>query len=234
MELAAAVRRRAHRRLPAGVGVRRGRGGSPGAGPGRAVPVGRPVLVDRTGVLGVRLDHRPGVDRRPGRRPTGPARTGRRRHGGIHRTGCGRLRAGPAEGRIRLAAADHRRGRCWPCSGLVADAGVGPARPMGPAGQRLRAVGGVDARQGGRRGVPGAVARGPAQPQPRGSWSAGDGLAYATSENGPPDARWLWNGTSPGPAGVSWAPRSTWPVPTRTDRLGSLHGPGRRALRGRC
>jgi hypothetical protein len=34
----------------------------------------------------------------------------------------------------------------------------------------------------------------------QGSWSAGDGLAYATSENGPPDARWLWSSASPGPA----------------------------------
>jgi hypothetical protein len=33
-----------------------------------------------------------------------------------------------------------------------------------------------------------------------GSWSAGDGLAYATSENGGPDARWLWNAAGPGPA----------------------------------
>jgi hypothetical protein len=35
----------------------------------------------------------------------------------------------------------------------------------------------------------------------QGSWSAGDGLAYATSEDGGPDARWLWNAASPGPAG---------------------------------
>src|SRR5664280_1845683 len=34
-----------------------------------------------------------------------------------------------------------------------------------------------------------------------GSWKADDGLAYATSENGAPDARWLWNAASPGPAG---------------------------------
>ena len=34
----------------------------------------------------------------------------------------------------------------------------------------------------------------------QGSWSAGDGLAYATSENGGPDARWLWNAAGPGPA----------------------------------
>jgi GT2 family glycosyltransferase len=33
----------------------------------------------------------------------------------------------------------------------------------------------------------------------QGSWRAGDGLAYATSEDGPPDARWLWSAASPGP-----------------------------------
>jgi GT2 family glycosyltransferase len=33
----------------------------------------------------------------------------------------------------------------------------------------------------------------------QGSWSAGDGLAYAASEDGPPDARWLWSAASPGP-----------------------------------
>ncbi len=33
----------------------------------------------------------------------------------------------------------------------------------------------------------------------QGSWSAGNGLAYATSEDGPPDARWLWSAASPGP-----------------------------------
>ncbi len=34
----------------------------------------------------------------------------------------------------------------------------------------------------------------------QGSWAAGDGLAYATSEDGGPDARWLWNAAGPGPA----------------------------------
>ncbi len=58
----------------------------------------------------------------------------------------------------------------------------------------------------------------------QGGWSAGDGLAYATSENGAPDARWLWNAASPGPAGrlgtaVSEA-RSG-----RTDQLGLLLAP---------
>ncbi len=34
----------------------------------------------------------------------------------------------------------------------------------------------------------------------QGSWAAGGGLAYATSEDGGPDARWLWNSAGPGPA----------------------------------
>ena len=58
----------------------------------------------------------------------------------------------------------------------------------------------------------------------QGGWNAGDGLAYATSENGSPDARWLWNGTAPGPAArlgsaVDLARND------RTDRLGSLLAP---------
>lgn len=57
-----------------------------------------------------------------------------------------------------------------------------------------------------------------------GGWNAGDGLAYATSENGPPDARWLWNGTGAGPASqlgtaVDLARQH------RTDRLGNLVAP---------
>ena len=58
----------------------------------------------------------------------------------------------------------------------------------------------------------------------QGGWGAGDGLAYATSENGSPDARWLWNATSPGPAGTLGSAvdqaRSDG-----TDRLGSLVAP---------
>jgi GT2 family glycosyltransferase len=34
----------------------------------------------------------------------------------------------------------------------------------------------------------------------QGSWTAGNGLAYATSEDGSPDTRWLWSAASPGPA----------------------------------
>ncbi len=58
----------------------------------------------------------------------------------------------------------------------------------------------------------------------QGGWNAGDGLAYATSEDGPPDARWLWNGTGAGPAAqlgsaVDLARQS------RTNRLGYLVAP---------
>ena len=57
-----------------------------------------------------------------------------------------------------------------------------------------------------------------------GSWSAGDGLAYATSENGAPDVRWLWNGTSPGPA-ASLGTAVTQVRQGGTDRFGSLVAP---------
>ena len=58
-----------------------------------------------------------------------------------------------------------------------------------------------------------------------GSWSAGDGLAYATSEQGPPDARWLWNQPGPGPtadlaAAVDLARQGG------TDRVGQLLAAG--------
>lgn len=58
----------------------------------------------------------------------------------------------------------------------------------------------------------------------QGSWAAGDGLAYATSGDGSPDARWLWSAPGPGPAaGLSAAvdlARSS-----RTDQLGRLLAP---------
>lgn len=58
----------------------------------------------------------------------------------------------------------------------------------------------------------------------QGSWSAGDGLAYATSEDGAPDATWLWNAADPGPArslanSVDLARRG------KTNRLGQLLAP---------
>ena len=57
-----------------------------------------------------------------------------------------------------------------------------------------------------------------------GGWSAGDGLAYATSEDGTPDARWLWNAASPGPA-HSLGSAVDLARDDRTDRLGSLVAP---------
>ncbi len=58
----------------------------------------------------------------------------------------------------------------------------------------------------------------------QGSWSAGDGLAYATSENGTPNATWLWNGASPGPAS-QLASAVDLARTGRTDRLGAMLAP---------
>jgi hypothetical protein len=57
-----------------------------------------------------------------------------------------------------------------------------------------------------------------------GSWSAGDGLAYATSEEGPPDARWLWNQAGAGPA-ANLASAVDLARDDGTDRLGQLLSP---------
>ncbi len=58
----------------------------------------------------------------------------------------------------------------------------------------------------------------------QGSWSAGGGLAYATSEDGSPDARWLWNATDQGPASTL-ASAVNLAQSDRTDQLGSLLAP---------
>jgi len=58
----------------------------------------------------------------------------------------------------------------------------------------------------------------------QGSWAAGDGLAYATSENGGPDARWLWNAAGPGPA-AGLASAVTLARSGGTDQLGRLLAP---------
>ena len=58
----------------------------------------------------------------------------------------------------------------------------------------------------------------------QGSWAAGDGLAYATSENGGPDARWLWNAAGPGPA-AGLASAVALARAGRTDQLGRLLAP---------
>jgi len=54
-----------------------------------------------------------------------------------------------------------------------------------------------------------------------GSWSAGGGLAYATSVDGPPDARWLWSQAGPGPA-ADLAAEVNLARQAGTDRLGAL------------
>ena len=58
----------------------------------------------------------------------------------------------------------------------------------------------------------------------QGGWNAGDGLAYATTEDGPPDARWLWNGTGAGPA-AQLGTAVDLARQDRTNRLGNLVAP---------
>jgi GT2 family glycosyltransferase len=58
----------------------------------------------------------------------------------------------------------------------------------------------------------------------QGSWSAGDGLAYATSEDGAPNASWLWSATGPGPA-RRLANAVNQARSGRTDQLGSMLAP---------
>ncbi len=58
----------------------------------------------------------------------------------------------------------------------------------------------------------------------QGSWSAGDGLAYATSEDGPPDTRWLWNAAAPGPT-ASLASSVDQAMAARTNQLGRMLAP---------
>ncbi len=59
---------------------------------------------------------------------------------------------------------------------------------------------------------------------PQASWPAGGGLAYATSEGGPPDATLLWDAPSPGPAALL-ARDVTEASTGLTDQLGSLLAP---------
>jgi GT2 family glycosyltransferase len=58
----------------------------------------------------------------------------------------------------------------------------------------------------------------------QGAWSAGDGYAYATSENGSPDARWLWSAAGPGPAS-GLASAVNLARSGRTDLLGKMLAP---------
>ncbi|MHB1711517.1 MAG: hypothetical protein ACYCV7_08955, partial [Acidimicrobiales bacterium] len=58
----------------------------------------------------------------------------------------------------------------------------------------------------------------------QGSWSAGGGLNYATSVDGPPDATWLWNAADPGPA-ARLASAVDQARSGLTDQLGSMLAP---------
>jgi GT2 family glycosyltransferase len=58
----------------------------------------------------------------------------------------------------------------------------------------------------------------------QGSWASGDGLSYATSEDGAPDARWLWNAAGVGPA-ASLSTAVNLARSGRTDQLGRLLAP---------
>jgi GT2 family glycosyltransferase len=57
-----------------------------------------------------------------------------------------------------------------------------------------------------------------------GSWAAGDGLAYATSEDGSPDVRWLWNAAGPGPA-AGLGSSVDQAMSDRTNQLGRMLAP---------
>lgn len=65
---------------------------------------------------------------------------------------------------------------------------------------------------------------GDARSLPQGSWKVGNGLAYATSVDGPPDAAWLWNAADAGPAS-SLASAVDQASSSRTNQLGRLLAP---------
>ncbi len=58
----------------------------------------------------------------------------------------------------------------------------------------------------------------------QGSWASGDGLSYATSEDGAPDARWLWNAAGAGPA-AALSTAVNLARSGRTNQLGRMLAP---------
>ena len=161
---------------------------------------------------------------------------------GPGRGGHGRRRSAsaspPSSGTCRKAEFGWRQlvtvvGVAGRRAGLAPDARLGPPRAGGTCPSTTSAS-----------RWPGCTPRRPTAPSgscgwaiPRslnqGGWNAGDGLAYATSEDGRPDARWLWNATGPGPAGRTGL--GGRPGPPRPHRpAGQPGGPGRCPLRGRA
>ncbi len=130
----------------------------------------------------------------------------------LRRRGVRLAPAGPCggDGRGRARRGAHRR--------------LGATWTLRPPGQRLRPVGRLDAGPAPRTvrsACSGSATRGLST---REGGAPGDGLAYATSENGAPDARWLWNAASAGPA-ATMASAVDLARTGDTDRLGHLLAP---------
>ena len=148
-----------------------------------------------------------------GHRPAGPAGPGGGGHRRRHRPGRRRLRGGPASRRLRVAPAAlggrrrRLRARRRPHPRL------GPARALGPSGQRLQPVGEVDGCQAGRAAPSGSSGWGTAGPSTRARGARGTGWPTPPPRTGAP---------TPGGCGTrqirapppGWPPPSTWPAPT--------------------
>ena len=136
----------------------------------------------------------------PGHRSTGPAgpgRGGRRRR---HRTGVAAF-----EEDLRAADFGWRQLIIVVATGAVVLGSVPtlvsavPGRWDLPVNDFSQSVT-VDGGQDGRPAPSGSSGWGTPDPSTRDRGARAPGLAYATSEDGSPDARWLWNAADPGPA----------------------------------
>ena len=138
--------------------------------------------------------------------------------------GRGGVRGGPPGGRVRLAAAGHgggHRGRSV-LGALPTAISALPGRWDLPINDFSQSVAWMRAKSA--DGAFRVLWLGNTNAIYQGSWAAGDGLAYATSENGGPDARWLWNAAGPGPAS-GLASAVDLARDGGTDRLGRLLAP---------
>ena len=186
--------------------------------------MGRTVLVDRAGLLGRRLDRRSGMDRLPGHRSAGPAGTGRGGRRRRHRTG----RSPPSRRTCGPPTSDGASWSpwwppvrwCWVRSRRCSRPSPGDGTSR--VNDFSQSVTWMAAKTAG--GAFRVLWLGDPRSLNQGSWSAGDGLAYATSEDGSPDARWLWNAADPGPASTL-ASAVNLARSGRTDRLGSMLAP---------
>ena len=183
-------------------------------------------------VLGGGLDHRTGVDRKPGHRPPDPAGPGRGGHRRRHRPRRGRLRGGPPGRRVRMATAGHRGRhragrprrppdrRSRPC----------PGRWDLPVNDFSQSVAWMQAKAA-DRGVPGALARATphastrAPGRPAAAWPTPPPRTVAPTPAG--------CGTPPAPGPAVRAGLRRRPGPRRGHRPARPPaGPGRGPLRG--